>query len=179
MSLRSVIHKFDTTVTGWINAVFGPSWRPTYEIITALGDPITVAVVTVTIIGSGLYQESARLIIGGMSITITVLIGALLKLLVERARPVNEYSLGLATFSFPSGHSSGSMITYGLLLYFAFFSLPQPWSYALAPVLALIPILVGVSRVYLGAHYPSDVVAGWLLGIAGLVIVVTAVQPLM
>ena len=179
MTLRSSIRNFDSHITSWVNNLFShDTWRTIFPVITTLGDPITVILITAGIIGVGVYHGSVRIVLAGVGIPVTVGIGAIIKLLFERARPVSEYSANLGTFSFPSGHSSGSMIAFGLLAYFAFMKLPGPWGFVAAGILLLVPIAVGISRIYLGAHYPSDVVAGWLLGIIGLLIIIFGIRPL-
>ncbi len=179
MTLRSSIRSFDTQVSAWVNSLFTHDvWLSVFRLITVLGDPITIILIASGVILAGFYQNSARIILSGAIIPITVTIGGLIKLLFERARPVSEYSTNLGTFSFPSGHSSGSMIAFGLLAYFAFMKLPGPWGIVAACSLSIVPIAVGISRIYLGAHYPSDVVAGWLLGIVGLLIIIFGIRPL-
>ena len=74
------------------------------------------------------------------------------------------YDIAAQGFSFPSGHSSGAMATYGSIGAF----LKKGWAWAIAIV---IPLLVGVSRFCVGAHYPTDVLCGWLLGVLAIVIV--------
>ncbi len=140
--------------------------------------------VTLTI-GSGIalygyLQSNLRLALSGLAVWLTLGIGSIIKLLIGRDRPLTEYStnLYLQTNSFPSGHSSGSAIAYGLLAYLAWHLLPQPWNYIATALLVLLIILIGISRVYLGAHFPSDVAAGWLLGGAALCIVIFIVRPL-
>lgn len=179
MSMRSTIKQFDTHVTGWVNQVFSHDmWRPFFHAVTVLGDPITIILITVGIVATGLYVSSSRLVVSGVAVPIVVAVGGLIKLLVERARPVSDYSANLATFSFPSGHSTGSMVAFGLLAYFAYMKLPGVWGVGLAALLLLVPIAVGISRVYLGAHYPSDVLAGWLLGLVGLAVIILVARPL-
>ncbi len=178
--MKQAIHRFDQHVTQSVASFFGQSTRPFFEAMTMLGDPLTVGLVTLTIIGVGIYQSNMRLIIAGGAIPATILLGAILKMSFERARPVTEYAMNmrLQTFSFPSGHSSGSMITFGLLAYFAFMKLPAPWNVVAGLTLAVVPIFVGISRVYLGAHFPSDVIAGWALGLVALGLVIFVLRPL-
>lgn len=179
MSMRSFIQQFDSHVTTWVYNVFPQeSWRGFFMAITTLGDPISVIIITIMVAGAGVYGSSVRLVLSGIAIPGVVAIGAAIKLFVERARPINDYSAGLATFSFPSGHSTGSMVAFGLLAYIAYVKLPGVWGLILAGLLLLIPILVGVSRIHLGAHYPSDVMAGWLLGIMGLLAIIFIIRPL-
>ncbi len=177
--MKANLHRFDQSLTQWVASTFGQAARPFFEFMTMLGDPIAITVVTIAVIGSGLYASNFRIAVSGAIIPLTLIVGALLKLLFERARPVTEYAMNmkLQTFSFPSGHSSGSMIAYGLLAYIAYVKLPEPWNYIVCVVLALIPIFVGLSRVYLGAHFPSDVLAGWVLGLIALCLVIFVVRP--
>lgn len=143
-----------------------------------LGDPAAILLITTCIIAAGLYTSNAQLIIGGLVIPATVTIGAILKILFERARPATEYALNmkLQTFSFPSGHSSGSTAAFGILAYIIGSTAVPPLS-LLVVLLVLVPIGVGVSRVYLGAHFPSDVIAGWTLGLVMVLITIFVVRP--
>lgn len=178
--MRQQIHRFDQNLTNWIVATFGHASRPFFEFMTMLGDPTAIVLVTIGVITTGLYQSAMGIAISGAIIPATLLIGAILKILFERARPMTEYAMNMKikTFSFPSGHSSGSTIAYGLLAYIALMSLPAPLNLIAGGVLAVIPIFVGMSRVYLGAHFPSDVLAGWALGLLALLIVIFGIGPL-
>lgn len=163
-----------------MTAAFGQSYRPFFEFMSLIGEPVTIFIVSGVIIGIGLKTSNTRLALSGAAIPATLLVGTLLKLVFERARPVTEYAMSMRihTFSFPSGHASGSMIAYGLLAYFAFMKLPAPWNVVVGIMLAALPIFIGLSRIYLGAHFPTDVVAGWILGLAALIIVIIFIHPL-
>lgn len=177
--MRALLHSFDTTIT---RAII--SWpvaaKPFFLAVTALGDPIVTVLIGIAIAMYGFFQGNLRLALAGASIWLTLAIGAGLKLLIGRERPISEYAANLLvpTFSFPSGHASGSIIAYGLLAYLAWHWLPQPWSYIAVAIFVSLIILIGISRVYLGAHFPSDIIAGWLLGAIVLCIVIFIVRPL-
>jgi membrane-associated phospholipid phosphatase len=93
-------------------------------------------------------------------------LGPLLKVAFERPRPpVDQYLVSIDSWSFPSGHSLNSMVVFGLLTVLAVRARPGwPYRTLVAALGAFLVLLVGFSRVYLGVHWPSDVLAGWLLG---------------
>ena len=93
-----------------------------------------------------------------------------IKHLVQRPRPGDIVHLVQeGGFSFPSGHSITSMFVYGMLLYLIQTHIEKQWLRIVLSVLVAIPlVLVGPSRIYLGVHYPTDVLAGWCLGFAAL-----------
>jgi len=100
----------------------------------------------------------------------------LLKDLFARPRPHFERPLVVETsYSFPSGQAMVSLVVYGMLAYFAVHTLRGQWKRAVSVGgVAMIVVLIGFSRVYLGAHYVSDVVAGFAAGGAWLGAVITA-----
>jgi membrane-associated phospholipid phosphatase len=68
-------------------------------------------------------------------------------------------------FSFPSGHSALGMVAYGILAVLVSRSrLPRPWRTAIVVALGALVALIGISRIWLGVHYPTDVIAGWAAG---------------
>ena len=92
-----------------------------------------------------------------------------LKVLFARDRPL-EQVVTATGYSLPSGHAFASTVFYGMLVYLAFRLTERAWARALAVTLgAVVIVAVGLSRVYLNVHYPTDVVAGWLSGGAWLV----------
>lgn len=74
-------------------------------------------------------------------------------------------------YSFPSGHSMVSMAFYGFLIYLIYNNIKNKYiKWILISSLSILIILIGISRIYLGVHYTSDVLAGFLLSISYLVI---------
>lgn len=88
-----------------------------------------------------------------------------LKVVYERLRPEADLSgLVAGGYSFPSGHSSGAMVAYGMSAYLAWRLLPPRWHLPALLAAATLIVLVGASRVYLQAHFLSDVLAGFASG---------------
>ena len=134
------------------------------RVFTAIGEPTTL-------IGAGIlcalwlwYAGRGRL---GLTLLLVALLGRGLsevqKILVDRPRPAFETHLVLVkTQSFPSGHATSSMIFY-LTLALALAGHRRWNRLAIAGAITL-SLLIGISRVMLGVHWPSDVVAGWAFG---------------
>ncbi|MGT2728970.1 phosphatase PAP2 family protein [Streptococcus phocae subsp. salmonis] len=87
------------------------------------------------------------------------------KILYQRPRPLIEHLVHAGGYSFPSGHTTGSMLIIGSLIIIFHQRLRQsPFQLVVDFCLTSLLLLIGLSRVYLGVHYPSDVLAGFLLG---------------
>lgn len=86
------------------------------------------------------------------------------KAIVRRPRPVPFFSPPLDTWSFPSGHSLESAAVYWTIAAVIAARASLPGRRKIAGFVALLPLITGLSRVYLGVHYPTDVIAGWTAG---------------
>lgn len=103
----------------------------------------------------------------------------LMKLFFHRARPPHPLMDPLQNFSFPSGHAASAFIFYGLLAYLTWkTNLPKSYKYLMATLLIFGALLIGFSRVYLRVHYPSDVAAGFCIGIAWLILSIWVMETL-
>lgn len=147
--------------------------------MTLLGQPPITVGLSAGMIGFGLARDNAWIITAGCIAIITFGICSLLKIFLRRARPDNDYvrSMLIQTFSFPSGHAAGSLASFGIAAYAVIIYIPV---LALAVTVAtlLICFFIGISRIYLGAHYPSDVIGGWIVGAAGiLALFMSGIQP--
>ena len=89
-----------------------------------------------------------------------------LKIFIQRARPDEIFGLiSNSGYSFPSGHAATSMIFYGILGYFLLYLCQKRWQkIIIASVLAVTIFMIGISRMYLGVHWMSDILGGWLFG---------------
>lgn len=137
-----------------------------------IGLPVFTIGVSVAIFLAGLSLHRHEFIIGGMGALISITLGNILKYTIKRSRPDTEHVRlkRYRSYSFPSGHALGSIVAFGFLGLLAA-ETGQTWAPTLDGALVA---LIGISRVYLGAHYPSDVVAGWVIGGLGLAVVCLA-----
>lgn len=115
-------------------------------------------------------KDAALLVIGGSAGAFAL--GPVLKAIVERPRPaLSDHVVFVDSWSYPSGHSLNSMAVLGLLTVLAVRARPGRVRRTLIIVLGVFLVaVVGFSRVYLGVHWPSDVLAGWLIGVLWLTI---------
>lgn len=148
----------------------GPRWLTWgAQDITALGSPtvlgLTVLAVTGYLLLHGLYRNGLFIFVASVGGWV---LNWLLKLAFSRARPgVVPHLREVMSSSFPSGHALTSAAVYltlgTLLMRIAEGRLAKYYCIAIA---MFVTFLVGVSRVFLGVHYPTDVVAGWLIGMS-------------
>jgi len=148
----------------------GPEWvELAMRDITALGGGTVIIIITLSVVGYLIIQKkynSLWLILGA---TIGgALIGFMLKEIVARERPEAVFHLVYVTsLSFPSGHSMMSMVVY--ITQASLLAQIQPkrsLKIYIITVALILTFLIGISRVFLGVHYPTDVLAGWSIGIA-------------
>lgn len=148
----------------------GPGWLPgIMRDITALGGlAVLTLIVTVTAVYLVLVGKRAAALFVVLAVTGGTLLSHGLKMLFDRPRPdlIPNAPLEL-TASFPSGHAMVSAVTY-LTLGVLLTRLDAPrrvHAYFLA-VAVVMTVMIGISRIYLGVHWPTDVLAGWCLGAA-------------
>ena len=90
----------------------------------------------------------------------------LLKRFINRSRPISEHLVNVTTLSYPSGHAMSAMAFYGFLMYLIYtFKINTFLKVGLMIILFLFILSVGISRIYLGVHYPSDVAGGYIAGL--------------
>jgi undecaprenyl-diphosphatase len=148
----------------------GPRWfEEVMRDITALGGfTFLTLFVIIAVAALAFYRERRQALVLGVSIALAAGANDLLKLMFDRARPdLVSHGSYVYTHSFPSGHSMLSAATF--LTTAAILSSFQAQRRAKAfifTIAVLLTVSVGVSRVYLGVHWPTDVLGGWTLGAA-------------
>jgi len=146
----------------------GPAWlQILFRDITALGGYAVVALITLAVIGYLLMNDKTA---AALWVLVSVGGGAvlsnLLKFAIERPRPdLVARLVEVNTPSFPSGHATLAAVTYltlGALL--SRVEAPRRAKIYVLTVAVALTVLIGVSRIYLGVHWPTDVLAGWCVG---------------
>jgi membrane-associated phospholipid phosphatase len=156
---------FDAGIAAAVQAL--PIPVGVWEVITALGGPALLVVGTVFVLGVLASGRIRLALIVAAILIVAALFVDHVKDVVERPRPPGEPLVPATGYSFPSGHTLNSTVTYGLLALVAVRSrLPFALRRFAVAVGVVVPALVGLSRIALGVHYPSDVLAGWLGGLA-------------
>lgn len=148
-----------------------------FKIITEFGDATILITICVTLL---VILKNKKIGIAiSLNLASVALLNQILKRIVQRPRPEGFRLIQESGYSFPSGHSMASMAFYGLIIYFVFkYIKNKSIRNMICAVLSLLIILIGVSRIYLGVHYASDVIAGFLVSIAYLIIYITIVLKL-
>jgi len=146
----------------------GPRWfQEMVRDVSALGSTGILTLIVVIVTGYLLVIRSIdKALFLVAAVTLGTLLNRVLKLLIARPRPdIVPHATYVSNESFPSGHAANSAIVYlvlGLMLA-ALVQSPAAKRYVFA-VCVFITTIVGLSRIYLGVHWPSDVIAGWLVG---------------
>ena len=140
------------------------------KIITNIGGTIVIGIVT--IISLFIFRnKKINICIVLNLLGIVVLNNVIIKNIIGRDRPSDINIITEAGKSFPSGHSAVSMVVYGYLIYLTYnYIKNKKIKYLLISILSILILVVGLTRIYLGVHYTSDVLGGYLLGIVYLLL---------
>jgi undecaprenyl-diphosphatase len=174
----SPLIRFDQATSDALRANLAPRALQAFAALTHLADTVTLTVLCVvgTLVLVARCQRGLAFV-WVLAIAGNGILNESLKRLIGRARPLDpEGSLLVPGLSFPSGHSSGAVVAYGMLAYLALRLLPKAWHLpALVAALAL-ALTVSISRVALRVHFASDVVAGFASGSAWLALCITSLE---
>ncbi|MFI6869452.1 phosphatase PAP2 family protein [Nocardia sp. NPDC050406] len=145
------------------------------EVLAILGGTVCMTLLAMTACGLLIWQRQwdAAILVGVTGFGAGVLV-VVLKYLVGRDRPPVTGSLASETsHAYPSGHSLGSFVVIGIVMIVALRFLHGIVHRVLPAAAAIVVAAVGLSRIYLGVHWPTDVLAGWILGALWLTLCLT------
>lgn len=148
---------------------------PIAKFITNFGGAIFLIIATIILFILIKNKKIGFSIISNL--VIVTILNQLLKNILQRPRP-NEFRIVEETgYSFPSGHSMAGMAFYGYLIYLIYKYVKNKYlKWTLIVLLGILICTIGISRIYLGVHYTSDVLGGFLISISYLVIYISAVN---
>ena len=148
---------------------------PIAKFITNLGGVIFL--ITLTFVLCILIKNKKIRVSIFSNLIIVTALNQLLKVILQRPRPTEYRIIEETGYSFPSGHSMISMACYGYIIYLIYKYVKNKYIKWISIILLSILICsIGVSRIYLGVHYTSDVLGGFLIAISYLIIYISAVN---
>ena len=151
---------------------------PIAKFITNFGGAIFLSIATVMLF---LLIKNKKIGLSIISnIVIITILNQLLKRILQRPRPTEFRIVEETGYSFPSGHSMVSMAFYGYLIYLIYRYIKNKYvKWILITILSILICLIGISRIYLGVHYTSDVLGGFLISISYLVVYISSIKKLL
>lgn len=184
VGIATVVHHgftqgFDEAVLRWLEARRSAPLDDVMAELTTLGDGIVIVMlVAVTSVFLWLTKHHWSVYILVIGVIGGKILNTALKVGFDRARPsVVDAITDTSSPSFPSGHAMGAMVAYGSIAYLVSRLEPTPRLRAATWLIAgAMILLIGLSRLYLGVHYPTDVVAGYLAGLAWVAVVAASVK---
>lgn len=169
---QDALTRTDRAVNAWMESHGTETGETVFTWVSYIGAPLLAATVLITLVVLARRRDwfhvwAVALVTGG-----GLLLSTILKFVFHRARPLTAAEfMTHPSYSFPSGHAMNSMITYGFLAFLALDLVRERGRRIAIVIVALVVIgAIGFSRVYLGVHFVTDVVGGWLAGTAWLIV---------
>ena len=169
----------DNGIITWLHGYWGPATDQVMLFFTTMGESVVlgllIALAAVALLRNGRWIDAGGLIIAGAGAGI---LNQRLKATYQRIRPdLFQGPFHLTSYSFPSGHSMGAIACYGMLAFVTIRLLRRRWQQiAVGLAAALLVLCVGLSRIYFGVHYPTDVLGGFMAGAIWLAITIAIVR---
>ena len=157
----------DDSVITWLHGYWGPATDLVMFFFTTIGEFWVLAAISL-IAAYALIRYGRWIDAGGLALACFGVgpLNLLLKSIFERARPnLFDGPIHLTTYSFPSGHAMDSIAVYGMLAFVGVRLIKSRlWQATIVLMAALTVLLIGLSRVFFGVHYPTDVIGGYIAG---------------
>ncbi len=165
---------FDLPVYQFIMNVFEPTLLTTFimRLFSTLASPIVI--ITAILCVAVIVKDKKYFKIFFLVNLCGLILNNIVKILVHRPRPVNTMLMSVETsYSFPSSHAMMSVVFYGLLIYYILkFVNKKKLRFFLVSFISAVVVFIGISRIYLGVHYATDVLAGYILGLIYLILTI-------
>jgi len=162
-----VLINYDSAITEYVISFRTPSLNKFMQFITNVGDIYGYLVLS-AIFTTFFYLKfkNWRYVIQMLFVLgMAGLSNTALKRVINRARPDALHLVSVQTLSYPSGHAMSAIAFYGFMIYLCFTLISEKWlKYSLVLFFGFLILAIGISRIYLGVHYPSDIAGGYIAG---------------
>lgn len=162
-----LLASYDTSISEAIVAYRSPALTSYFTFVTDLGDTLGYLIMFVicTALFYAIFKNWKYVIQISVVLIMALSSNLLLKQFISRARPTAEHLVTVKTLSYPSGHAMMAMAFYGFLIYLAHhFKISKITAWLVTIILVILILSIGVSRIYLGVHFPSDIAGGFIAG---------------
>lgn len=165
----NLINTIDANTYSVITKLMSNNMTSIMIFISYLGSAVTLICLTLALIILLKNKRDSKFI--ALNLIIVFLLNRILKLIIARPRPSVLRLVYEEGYSFPSGHAMVSMGFYGFLIYLAYKNIKdKKIKIPLIIILSILILLIGLSRIYLGVHYATDVIGGFIIAIIYLVL---------
>ncbi len=165
----SIINAIDENIYNWIIKLMSSNTTAIMIFISYLGSAVTLITLTIGFLIILKNRKISKYIT--INLILVFLLNRLLKLIIGRPRPNVLRIVYEGGYSFPSGHAMVSMGFYGFLIYLIYKNIKnKKIKYPLIIILSSLILFIGISRIYLGVHYATDVIGGFIIAVLYLVL---------
>ncbi len=169
-------HKIDTFIYSSIKPMISFHMTNIMRFITFFSDPVWCVLLSCLMVVLVKNKRISKAFI--VNLICVFLLNYILKLIFLRDRPLNINLIVETGYSFPSGHAMTSLGIYGFIIYLLIVSNRNKTTKIVgASFLILLIILIGISRIYLGVHYATDVLAGFIISASYLLLFIRFIYP--
>lgn len=158
---------YDQTITDYVISYRSPALTNYFIFVTHVGDfygylVVLVSSVLVSLLVFKRWKYVAQITI---VLALSAVSNMILKRFIDRARPGIEHLVSVETLSYPSGHAMSAMAFYGFIIYLFYrFKMNLFLKVTVMLLLFILVLSIGISRIYLGVHFPSDIAGGFIAG---------------
>lgn len=165
---------FDLTIYNFIISFKNEFLTNFFKFITLFGGEYIILLITF----SFLFIKNKKFFLSlFIDMILIVLFNYFLKLIFLRERPIDLMIINETGYSYPSGHSMVAVSFYGFILFLIWkMNIKKVYKYLFSFVIVLLIILIGISRIYLGVHFPSDVIGGYSISLCYLIVYISLIR---
>ena len=157
----------DSFVYKWVSRFISSGLTDIMKLITFFGSGALLGSLAFLLLIVFYRKEKYSFNVSMLAINLALgaLVNLSIKYIIQRVRPDVLRLIDISGYSFPSGHSMASMSFYGFIIYLCCKNFKTKWKYLIVSLISILILFIGISRIYLGVHYASDVLGGFSLGL--------------